>query len=540
MTDETTKAWVLNRSDELAVEEGCYFSVAHGEQVCKFIEEFCRLSKGRWAGQTVKLFDWQRKFLMRLFGWRRADGKRRFRRAYLEVAKKNGKSSLISAIALYLLLADKEAAPEVYLNAVDKDQAGIVFEESSRMLQASPALKRRAEVTVSRKVITAGHGRIVTNSSDAMKQDGLNASAAIFDELHRQKDRALWDVMEYAGAAREQSLTLSITTAGEEEEGVWFEQREYSEKVEAGVIEDSSHLGLIFRALETDDLDNPETWRKANPSLGQTISEDDFEREWEEAKAVPAKLANFKRLRLNIVCRAQGKFLELASWDACDGAPDPRPADPTYMGLDLSTRDDLSALIIITGDFGRGFDVQCRFWLPRENIYALEMRHSQPYRTWADQGFIVLTPGNVIDYDFIESEIVKLSQTMRLVKLMSDPYNAQALAERLLNKQGLPVEYLRQGYLSLSDPTKTLLELITGGKLRHGGNPIRRWHASNAIAEQDAAGNIKLSKGKSKRKIDGMAGLVNAVEGAIKNSGKEEEPSVYETRGLIWMSTDGY
>ena len=531
--DDITLAWVKNRSDELPVEAGCRFSIEHAQKPVDFAERFCHNSKGKWAGQKLVLIDWERDFLMRLFGWRRLDGMRRFRSAYVEIAKKNGKSTLMSTVSLYMLLADEESAPECYLNAASRDQASIIFDEAARMVRKSPSLAKRCEVIDSRKTIVAGDGKIVANSADADKRDGPNASFCCFDELHRQPDRELWDFFEYAGLARAQFLRVAITTAGEDEDGVWFEQRQYSEQVEAGIIPDTTHLGVIFRAVETDDIDEPATWKKANPSLGHTITMDDFAKDLAEAKAVPAKLGNFKRLRLNIVSRGQGKFVEMTDWDACDDPPVFQPGASCYMGLDLSSRNDLTALLIVTGSLSVGLDIQCRFWLPREGIAKLEAQHGVPYRTWAGVGLITLTPGASIDYDFVEAEIVKLSQELNLVKLLADPYNGTKLCEDLLNKHGLPVEYIRQGYLSLSDPTKTLAELIVAHKIRHGGNPILRWHASNAVAEQDPAGNIKLNKGKSRQKIDGMAALVNAVAGMI--DGPVEEPSVYETRGLIWL-----
>ena len=182
---------------------------------------------GRWAGKPVKLLDWQRSFIMRLFGWRAQNGLRRFRSAYLEVGKKNGKSTMISALVLYLALADKEGAPEVYLNAVDREQASIVFDETARMVERSPYCSERLEITRSKKRIIdpIGHGKIQANSADAPSKDGVNASTAVFDELHRFKTRELWDVFEYAGVSREQPLKIVITTAGDEEEGPWFEQR---------------------------------------------------------------------------------------------------------------------------------------------------------------------------------------------------------------------------------------------------------------------------------------------------------------------------
>lgn len=534
---------VRNPSDELALREGCYFDESKGRHACDFIEKFCRQSKGRWSGEPLTLIDWQRDFLARAFGWRRADGRRRFRTIYVEIPKKNGKSTLVSGITLYLEVADDEGAPELYLNAVDRKQADIVFEEACRMVEASPLLARRLKVSRYHGTITdpARYGKIQKNSADAPSADGVNASGVVFDEIHRFKNRALWDVLAYAGISREQPLRIVITTAGEECEGVWYEQREFSEQVNAGAVESTTHLGIVYRARtaadgQADDVDDPETWRRANPSMGHTMSIDDFRAEFEEAKAKGGEeLANFLRLRLGIVMRSQGKFIETGHWEACAGWEDPDPDDPCYMGLDLSDRDDLSALICLTGDLHTGFVVQCRFWLPEECIAELERKHGQPYRVWAEEGFIKLTTGRAVDRKFIRQDVVDLALPRRLQSLLIDPWNARDIAEDLLNEDGLPVEYIRQGYQSLSDPTKTLRELIQAGKIWHGGNPILRWHAANAVARRDPAGNIKLCKELSKKKIDGMSALVNALAGAIAHGGNAG-PSIYETRGLTTIN----
>jgi phage terminase large subunit-like protein len=528
--------WIRNASDELAIAEGCWFDEAAGAFLCDFIEAFCRQSVGKWAGEPLELLEWQTDFLMRLFGWKRSNGLRRFVRAYLEVAKKNGKSTLLAALAIALTILFDEGSPEVHLNAVDRDQASIIFNEAKRMIEQSPDLVKRFQVIDSRKRILypAGNGVIRANSADVANKDGLNPSATFFDELHRQRTREMWEVYEYASVAREQPLKVSITTAGEEESGTWFEQRDYSEKVNAGIIPDTSHLGVVYRALPTDDLDDPETWRKANPSLGVTLKEDDFRREWEEAKGDPGKRANFLRLRLNIVTKADVAFIDMTMWDACKGPAIIVARAAWVAGLDLSETDDLTALALIAGDLEGGFDVQFRFWLPEANIVELERKHQVPYRAWAEHKFLVLTPGNVIDYSFIRREVNDLAGDRDIRKILVDPFNAAKLTIELAEQDGLPVETIRQGYLSISSPTKELRRLIQAGKLRHGGHPIARWHASNAIAEQDAAGNIKLSKRKSRKKIDGMAALVNAIAGATTGE-LADVGSVYESRGILYL-----
>lgn len=529
--------WIRNPSDELAIEQGCYFDEEAGAFVCDFIEVFCKQSKGKWSGKPITLLDWQRDLIMRLFGWMKADGKRRFRRCYVEVAKKNGKSTLVSALTLYLILADGEGAPEVYLNACDRNQARIVFDEAARMVRSSPELSQRLQPidTRHRIVSPSNNGVIIANSADAPNKDGLNPSAVIFDELHRQPNTSLWDVFEYAAAAREQPLTISITTAGEDDAGVWHEQRNYSEQVNRGEVPDVTHLGVVYRADPAADLDAPDTWRAANPSLGVTISEEDFARELAEARETPRKLAGFMRLRLNVISSSDVVFIPAEQWEACSGPAVIIPkfrGKACWMGGDLSTTTDLTATATIFGDIESGFDVLMRFWLPEENIIGAERRDRQNYRYWVRQGYLKLTEGNVIDYESVRAEVNDQAAEFDLRKLSLDPYNATQLGLNLQN-DGIAVEFLRQGYLSVSPPTKELERLVLSRKLRHGGNPILKWMASNAVASRDEADNVKLSKKKSRCRIDGMSALVNAI--AAATSDEEAGPSVYETRGLLTL-----
>jgi phage terminase large subunit-like protein len=532
--------WIRGPVDVLAVEQGCYFDDQAGQLICDFIETFCCQSKGRWAGKPLTLLDWQRDFVMRLFGWKLPSGLRRFTRAFLLIAKKNGKSTLVSAIGLACLLIDGEPAPEIYLNACDREQATIIFEEERRMVEASPSLRSRLQVLNSannrRIVHPAGNGSIIANSSVVASKDGLNPSHAIFDEVHRYASRSLWDVFEYAGAAREQYLRIGLTTAGEEEDGVWWEELEYAEKVNKGEIDDITFLGVIYRALPSDDIDDPATWEKANPSLGETIRYEDFARELEEAKQIPTKLNNFKRLRLNIVCRASEKFFGDGVWAACGGVAIVESrlrGEPFWGGLDLSSTTDLAAFASLFGNPDDGFDLVVKFWLPEDHVVELERRDRQQYRRWADEGWLELTNGSVIDYAFIRRAVNQMAGECECRKLMIDPYNATKLATELKEDDGLEVEFIRQGFLSLSAPTKELLRLVLGRKFRHGDNPILKWMAGNAIASTDAAGNIKLDKQKGRQKIDGLAATVNAVAGYT--SGDDGGGSVYDTRGILTL-----
>lgn len=526
--------WIRNPSDELAVREGCSFSVPHGKRVIEFLERFCRQSKGQWAGQPLRLMPWQKDFLMRAYGWRRADGTRRFRKIYKEVPKKNGKSTEISGLSLYHEIADDEPGAEVYVNAYDLSQARIVFDEALRMVQASPSLSKILTVVQSQKRIVHAPSNSILRalSADVPSKDGVNSSCTIFDELHRQATPAMWRIFRYAGAARRQPVLWSITTAGSDRESVCWQEHDYTERVNAGLIEDTEHLGIIYGASIDDDFEDPAVWRKANPSMGITINEDDFRRAVQEVKDKPTELNEFLRLRLNVWTQAHGRFIARHKWDAC--ATYPIPLDvlrghPCYAGLDLSSTTDLTALCLVFDLEDGCYYAHWLFWAPEDGAQYREEKERAPYLTWARQGWLTLTPGDAVDYERVREDVLDLLQGHELRKLYCDPYNATQLSQQLVGA-GLSVEYIRQGFLSLNAPCKELERLVLGGKLRHGNNPVANWCCDNCEAERDSAGNVKLSKKRSREKIDGMAALVNALAGVV--SEPVEEQCVYETQEL--------
>jgi phage terminase large subunit-like protein len=535
-TPTATNPWIRNASDELAVREGCTFDEAAGQRVCDFLETYCYLSEGRWSGRPMVLIDWQRDTTMRLYGWKRTNGTRRFRWCYVEVGKKNGKSPWTSGLACYHLVADDEGGPKIYLNACDRQQARIVFEHASNMVRQSPDLAEAVEVidSADRLVCRENFGAIIANSNVVDSKDGKNASLVINDELHRWVGRKLWNVFKYAGASREQPLNLSITTAGEAESGVWHEQRVYSEQVNDGTIPDWTHLGIVHRALPDDDIDDPNTWGKANPSLGSTIDPDEFRADLEKAKRVPSDLAEFKRLRLNIVVASATKYLPPDAWARCGEAPRPISRRPCWVGIDLSSVNDLTAMVALFGSETEGFDLHSWFWLPADNIVGLEHQHGQPYRVWSEHGFITLTPGAAVDYEFIIRQVVDLAEQVDLRKGHLDPHNATGVYTRLKEAHGLPVEMFRQGIVSVNDPTKQLLRMVLARKLRHGNHPVLNWNAANAVAHSDANANVRLHKEKSTGKIDGLAALVNAIAAATVDDSEPGGPYTAD-RGVVFI-----
>lgn len=527
------KPWMRNASDELAVRAGCTFDESAGEVVVNFLQTFCRLSEGKWAEQPMRLIPWQIDLVTRLYGWKRPNGTRRYRWCYCEIPKKSGKSPLGSGLACYHLVADGEGGPKIYLNACDRDQARIVFDHAANMVRQSPELAEAIEIVSSanRLVCAENFGSIVANSSVVDSKDGKNASLVINDELHRWKGRALWNVFRYAGASREQPINLTFTTAGESESGVWFEQRIYSEQVNDGTIPDWTHLGVVYRAdPKKDELDDPATWAKANPSLGYTLDVDEFRADLEKAKRIPSDLAEFKRFRMNIVTGAATRYLPEGAWKLGDVEPKPLGLRPTFVGIDLASVNDLAAIASIAGDEADGVDAHVRYYLPERSIVELEHQHGQPYRVWADLGLITLTPGAAIDYEWIVRDVLTLCAVGNVSKILLDPANGTWVYTTLRERHGLPIEMVRQGGFTLNDPTKQLLRLVLNGKFRHGGHPILAWNAANARTIRDANDNNRLTKEHSTGKIDGLAATVNAFAGWIA-PGAIAKPSIYETRG---------
>jgi len=530
--------WIRCEADETAIAAGCKFDLAAAVRVRNFCKEFLRHSKGQWAGKPFELLDWEWfDVIGPLFGWKRADGTRRFRQAYIEIPKKNGKSSLMSAVELYLLVGDDEQGAEVYTAAADRDQAGIVYDEAARMVDASPELAKHLQVIRSTKRIIYPRSNSVLRalSADVPTKEGLNASAVIFDELHAQRGRELWDTLYYAGIARRQPLLISITTAGYDRQSICYEQRGYAEQVRDGLIEDMSFLPVIYRAGEDDDWTDPAVWIRANPSLGAMLDLEEFHHACNEAKVSPRKENTFKRYRLNIWTEQDVRWLSIDAWNACD-----KPLDieslkgrECWAGLDLSTKVDLSALVLAFPLEGREFALVPFLWIPHDNAHNREKRDRVPYLQWARDGFLALTEGNVIDYEAIEAKICELAGQYQIREIAFDPWNAQATANRLAN-EGLNMVEFRQGFVSMSGPTKDFEALVLSRRLIHGGHPVLKWNAGNVAVQEDAAGNIKPNKKKSTERIDGIVAAIMAT-GRAMISTEDNSGSVYEERGLLTL-----
>jgi len=536
----TDKRWIRTKADRLAVKQGCYFDAAAADFAVEFIETFCTLTKGRTAGKKVRLLEWQRDLVARLFGWKRKDGSRRFRTAYIEIPKKNGKSLLMSAIAIYMAVADGESGAEVYLAAVNSKQARIIFDECKKMILTSPALKKRLEIKDTNKKILyrTNFSKIELVTSDAESQDGFDSSCTIFDELHRQKNSRLWDVFEFAGRGREQPLLLAITTAGQDKSSVCWQEHERARKIIDGTSLDTTHLAVIFAADRTDDLDDPATWKKANPSLGHTLSIEDFANDLAKVRESPSRLNNFLRLRLDIWTEPETSYISHEAWSRCGGPIDVAAlaGRKCFAGLDLSSKKDITALVLLfEGDDG-GITLVPRFWIPETQAREREREDSIPYSSWASQGLITLTPGSGIDYDLIELEILDLNGLYRIRSITSDDWgSAEAVCQRVA-KKGIKTGFMGQGFRSMSEPTKELERLAIIGKLNHGNNPILGWMNGHAAVVSDAAANVKLVKpaANSPKKIDGLIASIEALFALLLT--RKAKPNAYSTRKVEFLS----
>ncbi len=520
-------------ADRRAMRNGCWFDEPAAERVREFFRRYLRHSKGEWAGKPFELQPWQWESLIGpLFGWKRADGTRRFRRAYIEIPKKNGKSAICSAIALYLLIADGEAGAEIYSAAADKEQASIVHGEAAHMVQASAALQSRLEVIRSTKriIFPARNSWYKALSADVPTKEGLNAHGIIFDELHAQRTRTLWDTLAYAGSARRQPLQIAITTAGFDRHSICYEQHDYAEKVLSGVIEDDSFFPLIFAASPEEDWTREATWRKANPSFGVTVKPEAIATDCREAQESPRKENAFRRYHLNQWTEQDVRWLKLEKWDAC-GDPLPDLAGrPCFAGLDLASSTDIAALaLLFPWDSGDGYDLVAKCWVPAEGAAVRSRKDRVPYELWIGQKHIIATEGDVIDYERIRRDIGELGKTYNIREIAFDRWGAVQLATQLQG-DGFAMVAFGQGFASMSAPTKQFETLVLGKRLRHGGNPVLRWMASNVAVETDAAANLKPSKSRSREKIDGIVAAVMALGRAMV---APRAASVYEGRGVI-------
>lgn len=519
-----------------------------GNRVCTFIELLPHV-KGKWAreGRTIQLEDWQIFFLCEAFGWINTEtALRRFRTAYLEVPRKNAKTTIAAGCGLYCLMCDDEAGAEVVSAATSADQAKISWSIAKQMVVKSPGMQKRFGVAPYANAITVEHSASSFKylSSDHKTLDGLNTSAGIMDEVHAMRTREVWDVIETATGAREQPLLLGITTAGSNRAGIAYEQRDYVIKLLKQVTRDETYFGIIYTIDEPneiqgtpgDDWTNPDTWAKANPNLGVSVFPDDLQRKCDKAKAMPAAQNNFLTKHLNVWVNADVAWMDMRRWQACGDENltlEDFAGQECYTGLDLASKVDIAAQVKLfwrTIDDKRHYYAFGRYWLPEDTI---ETSKNDQYSGWEKSGRLIATPGNIIDFDWIEDEIKLDMDQFKVLECAYDPHQATQLSTRMM-AEGVPMVEMRAIVPNFSEPMKELEALVLDGRFHHDGCPILTWMVSNVVAHYDRKDNIYPVKERPENKIDGVVALIMALGRAIK--AEISGPSVYEKRGIIRLT----
>lgn len=493
-------------------------------------------TKGQWRGIPFDLLPWQERIVRDLFGTVKENGYRQYNTAYIEIPKKNGKSELAAAIALLMTCGDGEWGAEVYGCASDRQQASIVFDVAVEMVEQSPALKKRFKPVMSMKrlVYKPTNSFYQVLSAEAYTKHGLNVHAVVFDELHAQPNRDLYDVMtKGSGDARLQPLFFLITTAGTDRNSICFEVHQKAMDILEGRKVDPTFYPVIYGIKDTDDWTDEKNWYKANPSLGHTIDIEKVQNAFHSAKENPAEENIFRQLRLNQWVKQSTRWMQMEKWDACNDKLEIEmlKGRVCFGGLDLSSTTDITAFVLVfpprTED--DKYIILPFFWIPDENLKLRVRRDHVPYDIWEKQGYIKTTEGNVVHYGFIEAFIEELGTKYHIKQIAFDRWGAVQMVQNL-EGMGFTVIPFGQGYKDMSPASKELMKLTLEKRIVHGGNPVLRWMMDNIYVKTDPAGNIKPDKEKSTERIDGAVALIMALDRAIRNENLE---SVYDGRGIL-------
>ncbi len=491
------------------------FDPYEGNRAIRWIETFCGHRKGEWAGKPFLLAPWQKRIVRQLFGWFGTDGLRKHRTAWIEVPRKNGKSTLCAAIGLFLLIGDREPGAEIYSIAGSEKQAKLVYNDAAAMINSNTSLSA---------IVDANKNGMVHGASDSCfmplgkgTQHGFNPHGVIGDEVHEWKGRDQYEAMTTAQGTRRQPLSLFITTAGHDMASLCGELHLTALQVSQGLLYRPDLYVRIFAAAANDNWEDEATWHKANPGLKYGAPKISALREaYLKAKQSKAEENSFKRLNLNIWTDSVTAWIRREDWNACAEPIDWHALTGArcVAGLDLAKVNDLSALALL---FPPDNPVRpgkwllaMKFWCPEVNIRERSKTDGVNYQAWADMGLLTATPGNVTDFDVIERDVLALRTHFRIEALGFDPWNAQQMIQHF-QEAGLPCVEVRQGFLTLGPPTAEFERLVLSRNIIHGGHAVMNWNVANVAADMDAAGNKKPNKEKSVRRIDGVAATLNAM-----------------------------
>lgn len=495
------------------------------ERAVSFFPDCLIHVKGSLANQPFELLEWQKQIVRDLFGWKRPDGTRLYRKAYIEVPRKNGKSTFAAGLAIYLLLCDAEDGAEIYSAASTRDQASLVYSMAAEMLRKSKLLSSHVKIRDSvKRIIHPKSGSFYRAiAADADSAHGFNAHGIIFDEVHTQPDRELWDVLDTSTGARKQPLTIAITTAGHDKTSICYELHKYAKAVRDEKVIDESFYPVIYGADFDDDWRSEEVWAKANPCLGVAVSVDYLREQAARAEENPAFENTFRRLHLNQWTEQENRIIPMHKWDECinEYTAADLAGRVCYGGLDLSSTRDVTAFCLVFPDDDGGFRILPHFWIPEENIDQRAGQDQRMIRNFAERGFVALTRGNEVDVAELSEGIIDICSEHECVHIGFDPWNSTGVTQRL-KELGMPEHVLvkmPQSFGTYNEPFKKLLTFLGNGKFRHDGNEVLRWMASNTTHREDASGNIRPDKGKSAEKIDGVCAMLMGLSLAITFGG---------------------
>ena len=515
-----------------------YFDEKSAKRAVDFIETFCQHVKGDLSGQKIILEEWQKNDIIRpLFGWKsKTTHLRKFRQCFVFVPRKNGKTTLMVGVALYMLFSDGEKGAEIVSAAADKEQARLSFSIAKQIVLQQPELIKRANTY--RDSITydkvGSYYKVI--SADADTKHGLNLSCCLLDEIHSHKNRDLYDVLLTSMGSRVAPLMLGVTTAGagHQKDHISKELYDYAKKLIDGSIEDDSFLGVVYEADIDDDIFDEEVWKKANPGYGTIITKEYMHQQAVKAKNEPSFENTWRRLHLNQWVANEARWISDEKWMQCDGEVNERylKGKPCFAGLDLASTRDITSLALMFPDDNGGYDILSYSFIPEENAHKRSERDKVNYSKWAREGFVELTPGDVCDYNYIKQKIRDLSEIYDIRMIAYDRWNASQIVIDL-TEEGCPMIPVGQGYKTMSPATKEFETLILGGNIRHGGNPVLRWMMSNIVLTFDSAGNVKPDKGKSNEKIDGVVACVMAISEAMQN--KNGGNSAYDGKEIFFI-----
>ena len=512
-----------------------HFDSDRAWRICYFIELLPHI-QGQWKTWNIVLEPWQCFVLTTIFGWVDDEGRRRFRKALVEVPRKNAKTTIAAGVGLYLLALDDEPGAQVYSAATTRDQAKISWDIAKRMVERSPGFQERYGISpLAHSISIEGNAAFFKPlSRDADTLEGLNPHGAVIDELHAHKTREVFDVLDEATGSRRQPLLFIISTEGDNSAGVFAEQVDYAQQILEGRHKDETYFAVIYTIDPEDDWVSPEAWRKANPNLGVSVFEKDLAVRCGQAQKNAESQSSFLIKRLNVRVGAGNAYFNMLAWKELCYHPGLKIEDfyrkSCIIGLDLASKIDVAAKISLF-DLGKDWAVFGRFYIPEDAIERGNPNYDI-YRGWVDRGYLTLTPGNVIDFEYIERDLKQDGKNFHVTELPFDPYQATQLATRMM-AEGLPMIEVAQNVRNLSEPMKELGARILSGKVKHDGNPVLSWMMGNVVARLDAKENVYPRKVREENKIDGSVALIMAVSRKILAA--QKKPSVYATRGLLTL-----